>query len=126
MKRQSLNLLQDNSALSDEDIENVMRIIEVADKYNPDEVYLTGSSVDNKEYGDVDLALDFSSEMYDESIVDTYLDLLDSSRRIGTDPQSREKQRVIVRGELSDTDYDVFIMEENSLSSEKKLDLHPS
>ena len=126
MKRQSLNLLQDNSALSDEDIENVMRIIEVADKYNPDEVYLTGSSVDNKEYADVDLALDFSSEMYDESIVDTYLDLLDSSRRIGTDPQSREKQRVIVRGELSDTDYDVFIMEENSLSSEKKLDLHPS
>lgn len=126
MKRQSLNLLQDNSALSDEDIDNVMRIIEVADKYNPDEVYLTGSSVDNKEYGDVDLALDFSSEMYDESIVDTYLDLLDSSRRIGTDPQSREKQRVIVRGELSDTDYDVFIMEENSLSSEKKLDLHPS
>ena len=126
MKRQSLNLLQDNSALSDEDIENVMRIIEVADKYNPDEVYLTGSSVDNKEYGDVDLALDFSSEMYDESIVDTYLDLLDSSRRIGTDPQSKEKQRVIVRGELSDTDYDVFIMEENSLSSEKKLDLHPS
>jgi hypothetical protein len=126
MKRQSLNLLQDNSALSDEDIENVMRIIEVADKYNPDEVYLTGSSVDNKEYGDVDLALDFSSEMYDESIVDTYLDLLDSSRRIGTDPQSREKQRVIVGGEMSDTDYDVFIMEENSLSSEKKLDLHPS
>ena len=126
MKRQSLNLLQDNSALSDEDIDNVMRIIEVADEYNPDEVYLTGSSVDNKEYGDVDLALDFSSEMYDESIVDTYLDLLDSSRRIGTDPQSREKQRVIVRGELSDTDYDVFIMEENSLSSEKKLDLHPS
>ena len=126
MKRQSLNLLQDNSALSDEDIDNVMRIIEVADKYNPDEVYLTGSSVDNKEYGDVDLALDFSSEMYDESIVDTYLDLLDSSRRIGTDPQSREKQRVIVRGEMSDTDYDVFIMEENSLSSEKKLDLHPS
>lgn len=59
MKRQSLNLLQDNSALSDEDIDNVMRIIEVADKYNPDEVYLTGSSVDNKEYGDVDLALDF-------------------------------------------------------------------
>jgi hypothetical protein len=126
MKRQSLNLLQDNSALSDEDIDNVMRIIEVADKYNPDEVYLTGSSVDNKEYADVDLALDFSSEMYDESIVDTYLDLLESSRRIGTDPQSREKQRVIVRGELSDTDYDVFIMEENSLSSEKKLDLHPS
>ena len=126
MKRQSLNLLQDNSALSDEDIDNVMRIIEVAEEYNPDEVYLTGSSVDNKEYGDVDLALDFSSEMYDESIVDTYLDLLDSSRRIGTDPQSREKQRVIVRGELSDTDYDVFIMEENSLSSEKKLDLHPS
>jgi hypothetical protein len=126
MRRQSLNLLQDNSALSDEDIENVMRIIEVADKYNPDEVYLTGSSVDNKEYADVDLALDFSSEMYDESIVDTYLELLDSSRRIGTDPQSREKQRVIVRGELSDTDYDVFIMEENSLSSEKKLDLHPS
>ena len=64
--------------------------------------------------------------MYDESIVDTYLNLLDSSRRIGTDPQSREKQRVIVRGELSDTDYDLFIMEENSLSSEKKLDLHPS
>ena len=60
-------------------------------------IYLNGSSIEDSAYNDIDLTDNFYSEMYDELVVDAYLDLLESSRRIGTDPQYREKQRVIVR-----------------------------
>ena len=125
MTENTLSLLQENSALNNTDIDNVFQAVRLAEQCKPDEVYLTGSSVNNEDYGDIDLALDFSSEIYDESIVDSFMDLLDSSRRIGTEPDSRGKQRVIVRGELSGRDYDIFIMEENTLPSDNRLDLHP-
>ncbi len=123
MKTEILKILQKDSELTQTDVESVAELSELALDYSPEEIYLTGSSVKNEDYNDVDLCVNFSEGEFNEELVNRYLEDLDDSTRIGASKSSRGKKRVIVKGNYKGSLYDIFILEDNNLPSDVRLDL---
>ena len=123
MKTEILKILQKDSELTQTDVESVAELSELALDYSPEEIYLTGSSVKNEDYNDVYLCVNFSEGEFNEELVNRYLEDLDDSTRIGASKSSRGKKRVIVKGNYKGSLYDIFILEDNNLPSDVRLDL---
>lgn len=123
MKSVILNNLEENSGLSRQDRSEVSELVGRIIDYSPEEIYLTGSSVDSNNYEDIDLAVNFPEEEYSQELEDELLNLLEDSTCFGTNESWRGKKKTIVRGKINQISYDIFLWEAKSLPDDKKLTL---
>jgi len=111
----------EQSSLENTHIDDLVELVEPILQYSPDEVYLTGSSVNSDNYGDIDVAINLSNDQSISKIENYLLKELNESTRFGTDESWIGKHKSVVRGTRDDVSYDFFIWDDKKLLDDEKL-----
>jgi hypothetical protein len=129
MKRDSVlkqvgNILTEGSEIEHFCLNDLRSIIDIALDHDPYLVFLTGSSIDNSNYGDIDIVADYEEPGSIYEAAESLEDCLSAVRIYGTEETSRSRNQLLVSGALGGQDYDIFLRENPIMRSDKELVLY--